>query len=427
MNTHAPISLFPKRQPEPGVELLFYSPDEKRAHRLSARLRNLASVRWADTRTAMSTVSPPPQRGSPLVLLDYSPDTVEESSALARRLMSRAPGVSLIGVGSTREDQAVGVLAALRVGVHDFLDLDATDDEIRTLLTHVQVQIPPAPVTLAPAPRARGRMVVLLGVRPGVGTSTLAAHLGALALPCAPAPAPAERQALLLDLGRPAGDVSLYLGVESGFHYDDALRSARRIDATLIRTALGHHISRLLLLSQAAGTLEPPRADADLETLIGHLREHVDALLCDVGGLAVTQIPAVLLREADEIWLIADQAIGSVVSLDAALRELERLGLRDQRLSLVINRYDEDSGVPAVQIAERFKLPLLAVLPERARVLRGSANQGQLLHQVAPRDPYVRALKPLLEKFLGKPSPTVGPAGWTQWIHRMGGFRWKIG
>lgn len=427
----APAVLRSIRKPEPGVDLHFYSPDEKRAERLAARLRSLATVHWMGSQGGVVASLPTSQNGS-LILLDYSPDTAARSSELAGKLLAQTPDLPLVGVGSTGSDQATGVLAAMRAGVRDFLDLDATDEEIRHLLLYVQSQAgssrpAPAPV----AQRSRGRVILLLGVRPGVGTSTLAAHLGALMTPAQPSTLQedsrslTQQQVLLLDLGRPAGDAALYLGVESEFHYDDALRSARRIDPSMIRTALGRYASRLTVLSQMAGTLEPPQGGAELDVLVDRLRSHFELLLCDLGGLPVAQVPASLLGAADEIWLIVDQGIGSVVSLDAALRELERNGLRDQRLSLVINRYDEAGGVDAGQIAKRFNLPLLAVLPERSRTLRASANQGRLLHQVSLRDPYVRALDRLIEKLRTGPAPITRVSGWKRLLLRAGGFRWK--
>ncbi|MHB1056951.1 MAG: AAA family ATPase [Rhodanobacter sp.] len=410
------------------MDLQFFSPDEKRAQRLSARLRNFANVQWLDGCMPLLGADSRGQASVCLVLLDYSPDAAEESSAMARRLVLHAPDLPLVGVGSTGLDRATGVLAALRAGVHDFLDLDASDDEIRNLLARVQSQAELARMARVGMPRTRGRMVVLLGVRPGVGSSTLAAHLGALAMPSQEAKESGIStggQALLLDLGRPAGDASLYLGVDGEFRYDDALRSAGRIDPTLIRTALPRHAGGLALLSQAPETRDPPRGDAEAGVLVERLRDYFGLLLCDLGGLPVGLAPLPLLRGADGIWLVADQGIGSMVSLDAALRDLERLGLRDTRLGLVVNRYDEAGGASAEQLAERFGLPLLAVLPERSRALRASANRGLLLHQVSPRDPYVRALNPLLEKLHVNVVAPAGLASWKRLFHRMGGFLWK--
>ena len=122
--------------------------------------------------------------------------------------------------------------------------------------------------------------MLLLGSRPGIGTSTLAVHLGALAMPAEPKPA-ASPQALLLDLGHPGGDAALYLGVSGDFHYPDALRHADRIDATFARTALPHHASQLAVLSQPADIGEPPANMAEAEVLVDRLLGIFDLLLCE--------------------------------------------------------------------------------------------------------------------------------------------------
>lgn len=433
---HAIAAILPLAKLEPGVNVLFYSPDEKRVQRLAARLRDLANVQWEDIRTFSPERWENQRKGKQLILLDYSTDSAAASTALARQLTALAPGLPLFGVGSTAADHAAGVLAALRAGVLDFFDMDAGDEEIRTLLEHA-LHLPVTPrATAAPAPRKRGQLVLLLGVRPGVGTSTLAAHLGVLTMPPAapqrragdsgePAPAEAAPKALLLDLGQPAGDAELYLGLGSDFHYADALRNAGRIDATLLRTALSRHPSQLAVLSQGTEVPLPPPDAAEAGVLVERLRDHVELMLCDLGGLPARLVPAALLREADEIWLVADQGIASVVSLDTCLRELERAGVRDHRLSLVVNRHDGDCGIGAEQIARRFNLPLLATLPERSRALRASANQGLLLHQVAPRDPYVRALAPLLARLRTGAPRAAAASRWKKLFLRGGGPRWK--
>lgn len=414
-------------RPEPGAELVYFSPDQMRARKLAARLESLATVHWQSMRDALAALPLPSQLPArQTVLLDFAPDAAADAAELARRLAMHAPTLPLVGVGATG-GTAAGVLAALRAGVRDFLDPDAPDDEIRQLLERVR-DAGSAATGRQQEPSARGRMVLLLGVRAGVGTSTLAAHLGALAMSGA---AGAQPSGLLLDLGNPVGDAALYLGVESEFHYADALRGAHRIDATLIRTALGHHASRLAVLSQVAG--EPPSPDLDdvcgergdsLRELVDRLRGQFDFLLCDLGGVPVERIPRLLLREASEIWLVADQGIGTMISLDAALRGLAQRGARDHRVALLVNRYDERCGMQAEQIAHRFGVPLLATLPERSRALRSGASQGLLLLDAAPHDPYLRQLDPLLNR-LQVGAHAAGANRRPHWFGRLGGFRWK--
>lgn len=418
-------SIIPFGKLELGVKLLFYSPDEQRAQRLAARLRHIAMVRWEDGRRFSPEHWAALRGEHRMVLLDYAGETADASTTLARQLHTLSPEIPLIGVGSTAADRATGVLAALRAGVRDFIDMDASDEEIRSLLDHALehaaiAQAPPAVVTRKP-----GQLVILLGVRPGVGTSTLAAHLGALSMPATKpggeAVSDIAPHSLLLDLGLPHGDASLYLGAKGDFHYEDALRNASRIDATLVRTAMPHHSSRLAVLAQ----MQEASGASDAAALIARMLELFELVLCDAGGVSLRQLPPGLLQAADEIWLVADQGIGSMVSLDLCLRQLAQLNARDKRLSLIINRHDEECGIHARQIAERFELPLLAALPERGRALRSSANQGWLLHQVAPHDAYVRALAPLLAKLHIGMKDGSDSSRWKRLFNRKGEHRWK--
>jgi len=331
-------------------------------------------------------------RGGPqtLVLLDFHATRAPVSAELARQLRQLRPELVLVAVGATGPAQVEGVVAALRVGLRDFVDLDADAEEAGNVLRRAA-----APLAAAiPEVARRAPLTLLLGVRAGMGSSTLAAHLCVLAQQLRAADT--SQDVLLLDLGQPAGDLALYLNIDSQYHYDEALRSAGRIDATLVRTAMARHAGGLVLLDRAAGAEALPPGDPGI--LLQRLRGLFSSILCDLGGSPLRQIPSALLEAADEVWLVTDSAIGSLVSLDQLLRQLPpSLRAGNERLRLIVNRNDEDGGLPAAQVAERFGLPLLAALPERPK-LRASASHGRLLLDDAPRDPYLRALASLLAR-----------------------------
>jgi pilus assembly protein CpaE len=419
-------SILPFGKLELGVKLLFYSPDEQRAHRLSARLRNVATVHWQDNRHFSPEQWTQLQNDHRLVLLDYACETADASTSLARRLSALSANLPLIGVGSPAADRAAGVLAALRAGVRDFIDMDASDEEIHTLLSQALKNAETQQTPPTPAIRKPGQLVLLWGVRPGVGTSTLAAHLGALSMPAKSAGTMLSDtiapHTLLLDLGAPHGDAALYVGAKGDFHYEDALRHATRIDATLIRTAIPHHRSGLAVISQ---TQEQTLNTAETSALIDRLLTLFELVLCDLGGRSLQQLSPQLLKSANEIWLVADQGIASMVSLDTCLHQLAQHNARDRRVSLIVNRHDEECGISARQIAERFELPLLAALPDRSRALRSSANQGLLLHQMAPKDAYIHALTPLLAKLHIGAEDHTESSRWKRLFHHKGDHRWK--
>src|SRR3546814_3210270 len=82
-------------------------------------------------------------------------------------------------------------------------------------------------------------------------------------------------------------------------------------------------------------------------SLFNRLYEHFGALIADVGGLYNPALIAGLVRAADETWLVADQSIGALVSLAEMAQDLKRLDVPLQRVSLVLNRYDDRYGMGA--------------------------------------------------------------------------------
>ncbi|KRG73429.1 fimbrial protein [Stenotrophomonas chelatiphaga] len=351
-----------------------------------------------------------------LVLLDFHAARAAASAELVRQIRQFRPELAMVAVGATGAAQLEGVVTALRVGLRDIVDLDADTEEVQAVLLRAS-----APAAASAPERARkAPLTLLLGVRPGMGTSTLAAHLCALAQQQR---APENTQdVLLLDMGQPAGDVALYLNIESRFHYDEALRSASRIDATLVRTAMARHPGGLVLLDRAVGSESLPPSDPGL--LLKRLCGLFCSVLCELGGTPLRQVPGVLLESADAIWLVTDGAIASLVSLDQLLKQLPA-GVREGgRLGLIVNRSDEEAGMGAAQIAERFDLPLLAALPERPR-LRASASQGRLLLDDAPRDPYLRALVPLLARFDPSTRPPQAQGLRDRLANALSSLRWK--
>ena len=409
-----------------SMKLVLFAPDRELAALLSALLPSLGAVQWLDSAAPASALEPLRDTGC-VVLLDYRHENAAFSAALTRQLQAQAPELPLVAIGSTHADHMDGVVTALRAGLRDLLDLDSTPQDMEAVLRRAAALAAQGRNSAPLPPPARARMVLLLGVRPGVGSSTLAAHLGVLSEQAAARqvtaaePAPSSAGTLLLDLGQPTGDLTLYLNVDPTFHFDDALRNAARIDATLARTAMAHHAAGVTLLGQPPGMEGTALADPGM--LMQRLRSVFHTVLCDLGGVPLRQLPVSLLNSADEIWLIADQSIGTLVSLDQMLRHLTQVGARDARLQLVINRHDDASGLSPAQIAARFELPLLAVLPDRP-TLRSSASHGRLLLQDAPRDPYVRALAPLLSHL--DPTAPAPARGWREHLAlRLSGSPWK--
>ncbi|WP_167427993.1 response regulator/pilus assembly protein [Achromobacter mucicolens] len=360
-----------------------------------------------------------------VVFLDFSlsddePGKLFKSAELARLLARIAPTLPRVAVGYVSQPE--GAIAALRAGASDFVDPSVAPQEVRDVVRRV--------LDRPSMGRMDGtrRSVVLLGARPGVGTSTLAVHLSGMlqdrlkaahsqraAKAARPAgePLPLSSRVALMDLGWPVGDCQLYLNIGGDFDFAEAARNLRRLDSTLLGSAMAHTSNGLSVLSlprDLAQMREVSQSDSLL--VFERMRQHFSVVVADAGGFTNPEFVSGLARASQLNWIVTDQSVGALVSLAGLLQELEQLHVDRSSLGLIVNRYDERYGMTARQIAERFNLELVGTLPDRTLPLMVCTNRGHLLHEEAERDVYVRAVQTLAERLCAEEAAPGGHASW---------------
>ncbi|WP_433695174.1 fimbrial protein [Paraburkholderia phenoliruptrix] len=376
---------------------VFASLDDEHVHWLSETLLAAGAVEAVTLDPSMLTQRIGTLNPS-LVFVDFSGGRGAAASAATSAVRAHYPGLQIVATGSLAEPESA--LAALRAGVRDFIDLSAPAAEALRITQQVLDNL------VEPVSR-HGRVTALIGARVGMGVSTLATNMAVM---LQRRDAQQGRQAALLDLGLPAGDGLLMLNTRSDFHFVEAVRNLRRFDQTFVHTALSHHASGL-----AFTTLPPNLADmreisySSSIGLLNRLRAFFDQQIVDLGGFSNMEFIAHVVRASDEAWLVCDQGVASIVSAVGVLEALREAGADTANVRLIVNRFDADLGLGAAQIAERLDLPLVASLPDRRVALGQTANQGLLLADAAARDPYVRALEPLIERLAGPAHASAPP------------------
>lgn len=359
--------------------------------------------------------------GPVAVFIDFSPDQGAAASQLHQRLKRDWPALPVLATGVSAEPAAM--LAALRAGVDDFIDIAAPPtDAVSTLRALLERRSGMQAGT-------RGCTLTLLGARAGLGVTTLATSL-ALTLgdqsaqmhtpTPARTPARATRQGVaLLDLGLPARDGLLYLDTQSGFSFVDGVRNLRRLDQTLLHTAVAHHTSGLAVLPLPSSLAQVREiSHADSVALIRRLSDFFDFQVADLGGFSTIDFVAQTVREAQHNWVVCDQSIGAIVSTANLLKELRARGIETERLALIVNKFDSHVGLSAKDIADRLELPLHHVLPARSSPLLSAASRGEMLVRTARNDPYSQAVVSLARGLTQKRISNTGqvPAKDPRWF-----------
>jgi pilus assembly protein CpaE len=305
------------------------------------------------------------------------------------------------------------MLAALRAGVKDFVDVDGAPAEAVRVVRRLLADRASA------EPTRRGRVLAVLGARPGVGATTLATNLATLVRRTS------ASDVMLLDLGQPLRDGALYLNVQANFHFVEAVRNLRRFDQVFVQTALSRHPNGLAVLPLPISLAEMRDVSfSEALGLLNRLRTFFDLQVVDLGGFGNIDFIAQIIKAADDVMLVTEQSVGAIVSAAELMQELKKREIDRDHLHLTISKFDARLSLDAAQIAERLEIPSVLTVPNRREALVIASNQGAMLAETHPTDAYVRALAQIAQT-LGYAQQSERASGLSNWVSgvsaRLGG------
>jgi pilus assembly protein CpaE len=188
-------------------------------------------------------------------------------------------------------------------------------------------------------PSRTGRLVFLIGVRGGVGVTTIATNLAWYLAEAR------ERRVLLLDLDLQNGDAALQLDAQPSHALREALEDPARVDELFLERGVANVTNRLALL---AG-LEPlsdqvaPNEDAFVD-LLQKLLPHYRYVFVDLPRHTAQILPK-LLHMPSTILLVSD---GGIASARDVGRWRVKIGQNtpDRTLLHVLNKHGADGDLP---------------------------------------------------------------------------------
>ena len=291
-------------------------------------------------------------------------------------LVSRsAPQVSCVLVGE-RVDLTVA-RAAMRAGARAIFtgedDIAAVVGQLEQLAQLAREALSPEGQRLADPTRMPLTFAGLAG-KEGQGTTTL---LAALALQLARYP---DSETVLLDWRPQLSDVPALLGLRPRYCLVDLAPYGKEIDPEALDACLTRHESGLWVLP---GMLDPkhvwlePLSLGFAAQLLGILRRRFRFIVCDLPpGLGAAEM--YLCRHATAVLLTTGLADASVLRATATLADLLRgQAFPDERLRLVVTRYERQSPYSPQDLADLTRLPVAATIPEDP-ILPKSLSAGDL-------------------------------------------------
>ena len=269
---------------------------------------------------------------------------VQAATCCASLIQRCAPGVITVGI---RYDPDA-VLHLLRSGVRELLTLPlpenrGADEAILNILRLLTAYVP--------THSAGGNIVSFLPAKAGVGASVVAVNT-AIAI----AADRRDQRVLLCDCDTSSGIAAFLMKVPPEHSFRSALEVAEKLDEDLWRNLVTRRGSLDII---GPGTLAFPHNAKEYESverILAFATRLYDTIVIDFSG-AIEPSCVAIMRQSQHVFVVVTQETPALHLARAKVQALVGMQL-DQRLSVVLNRFDSTHPVSTGDVEELVQMPV---------------------------------------------------------------------
>jgi len=296
-----------------------------------------------------------------LILLDVMmPDM--DGYEVTRRLRQNPSTVETPILMFTAKSQLDDKVIGFEVGVNDYLTKPTHPSElqarVKTLLAHAGEKKEKA----APAGNDgnRGYVVGILGVRGGLGITTLAANLAAGLLNRT------KNEVIVAEMLPGQGTLALELGLVASKGLVDLLGLGRVGELTRdkLRGSLTPHGSglKLLLSSDRPRDMQLINQISNYETLVSGLAGLARFVVLDL-GVGIQPFAPKVIPHCDDVLILLEGVPNTIIHTRALIEDVASFGINKRNINVVLNnRIRSDTQLPSSQVQTKLDHEIIATL-----------------------------------------------------------------
>jgi pilus assembly protein CpaE len=303
--------------------------------------------------------------------MSESGDPLNDINALAEVC---EPGTVVIASGQVNDVRLYRDLVAS--GIQDYILKPFSPDQAREAFAHAQLTLsgPRTPEHSVDRPHL---MTAVIGVRGGVGASTVASSLGWLF------GENEGRSTALLDLDVHFGTGALAFDVEPGRGLTDAIENPSRIDGLFIERAMVKATEKLSVLSAEAPLNQPLLTDGSaFYQLQEELKAAFEATVLDLPRHMLIQHPH-LLHDTQSVVLVTELTLAAARDTIRMLSWL-KANTPGAGVTVVANRVVSGTGeISRKEFEDSIERKIDLTIPYDMKVFAQAAKLGKPLAEVA--------------------------------------------
>jgi pilus assembly protein CpaE len=304
-----------------------------------------------------------------VVFLDLARDP-EPYFQLGAQIHRTRPACKLVACSSVVPPNHQLLLEAMRSGVQDFLPKPVDSRSLKEILARFSKDLE------GNTDRSSlDRLIVVMGSKGGVGTTTVAVNVGVQLATYA------RKHVALLDFANPLGNVHLLLDLHPKFTVRDAVDNLDRLDSHFFAGLMTRHKTKLEVLGGATQPEEWQTIPVPtLDRVVNVAQNNFDMVLVDMGSQFSSEWSSIL-RMARMILIVAEANVPALWTLERRLLALKGFGIDLDRARVIINRWHKGDEEVLKGIQKDINRPVFACLPNDFRMASNAINLGTPMHE----------------------------------------------
>ncbi|MBX3350055.1 MAG: P-loop NTPase [Nitrospira sp.] len=310
-----------------------------------------------------------------MLLLELDEYRPQHTFDRVRQLLGTAPDLEIFLTASRMDPQLL--LEAFRVGVKEFLPQPLTRQDVEPALERFETRF--AGKVSGLELRA-GKVIAVIGVRGGVGASTVATNLAVSVQQ-----ARRHEPVALVDLDIHGGDLGLFLDVPVSQGLTHLTKDISRLDETILRSTLVQHPSGLQFLASGCDAYDDfmfePGSMMRVTSLLRSIHRHV---FIDCGHVLNPSVKEVL-DGADQVILVTTLSLPVIRRTKRLLEILSAAHYPTTKIALVVNRYEKDQKDLVAEIEGLLGMHMAGLIPNDYESASEAINHGKPLTVMASK------------------------------------------
>jgi pilus assembly protein CpaE len=266
-------------------------------------------------------------------------------------------------VGTAPQADPDLILRAMRAGIQEFVLFPPDPNDLAAAVDRL--------VRRNRSESETGQVVAVYSSKGGLGTTTVAVNVAQ-----AYASQHGDARVALVDLVVNGGDVRLFLNLKPTYDVSDLARKLDHVDADLLYSLLTPRAGGVWALPAGESPeLEEIIDESAVGSIIEQLRAHFALTVIDCEH-ALTGRTLAALDAADRVILVTQLTVPALRSTQRTLALCRRLGYTDQKLCVVVNRFQSGEVLSVRDATDLLKIDLFWKLPNDYKLTAAAVNRG---------------------------------------------------